>query len=225
MPRLCHKSFPFKYKANRKAWMTSEIFGDWLKSLDQSMRVKKRKIILLIDNCRAHNNLPALRNASVKFFPSNTTSKLHPMDQGIIRSFKVNYRRQLVSKLVDAIDEGSTLPKINVLDFLRMMEYAWRNVTQKTVQNCFKKAGFKRCEEEKEINEEESESIEKEAEETVDAANGMLEINSQESNAMKSGLNVNISFEEFLQVNDSLTTCGTLTDSEIVNNVRGVSDG
>ncbi|GBL93785.1 Tigger transposable element-derived protein 6 [Araneus ventricosus] len=166
------KSFPFKYKANRKAWMTSEIFGDWLKSLDKSMRVKKRKIILFIDNFSAHNNLPALKKVSVKFFPANTTSKLQPMDQGIIRRFKVNYRRRLVRKLVDGIDEGSTLPKINVLDSMRMTDYAWRNVTQKTVQTCFKKVGFKNgCKEEKEINEEESERIVKEAEETVDAAN------------------------------------------------------
>lgn len=73
------------------------------------------------------------------------------MDQGIIRSFKVNYRKQLVRKLVDAIDEGSTLPKINVLDSMRMVDYTWRNVTQKIIQNCFKKAGFKNgCEDERE---------------------------------------------------------------------------
>ncbi|GBM81826.1 hypothetical protein AVEN_126700-1 [Araneus ventricosus] len=111
--------------------MTSEISGNWLKSLDKSMQVKKRNIILFIDNCNAPNNLPALKNVSVKFFPANTTSKLQPMDQEKIRSFKVNYRRQLVRKLVDAIDEGSTLPKINMLDSMRTTDYAWRNVTQK----------------------------------------------------------------------------------------------
>ncbi|GBM71600.1 hypothetical protein AVEN_259461-1 [Araneus ventricosus] len=52
----------------------------------------------------------------------------------------------------------------------------------------------------------------------------VLEMNSQEWNAMKSGLNVNISFEEFLQVDDSLATCGILTDAEIVDSVRGVSE-
>ncbi|GBM71597.1 Tigger transposable element-derived protein 4 [Araneus ventricosus] len=82
------KSFTFKYKAIRKAWMTSEIFGDWLKSLDKSMRVKKRKIILFIDSCSAHN-LSALKNVSVKFFLANTTSKLQPMDQGIITILKL----------------------------------------------------------------------------------------------------------------------------------------
>ncbi|GBM47039.1 hypothetical protein AVEN_68360-1 [Araneus ventricosus] len=145
------------------------------------------------------------------------------MDQGIIRSFKVKYRKQLVRKLVDAIDGGSTLPKTNVLVSMRMTDYARRNVIQKTVENCFKKYGFKNgCEEEKEISEEESETIEKEAKETVDAANELLEINSQKWNAMKSGLNVNIYFHEFSHVGDSLTICGVLTDAEIVD--RGVSE-
>ncbi|GBL99072.1 hypothetical protein AVEN_227569-1 [Araneus ventricosus] len=49
------KSFPFKCKANRKAWVANEIFGDRLKSLEKSMRVKKRKIILFIDNCSAQH--------------------------------------------------------------------------------------------------------------------------------------------------------------------------
>ncbi|GBM46776.1 Tigger transposable element-derived protein 4 [Araneus ventricosus] len=137
------KSFPFKYKANRKARMTSEIIEDWLNSFDRYMRVKKRKIIIFIDNCSAHSNLPALKNVSVKFFPANTTSDLQPMDQGKIRSFKVNYRRQTVRKLVDTIDEGSTLSKIDVLDCMRMTDYVWRDVSQKTAKNCFKKAGFK----------------------------------------------------------------------------------
>ncbi|GBO40936.1 hypothetical protein AVEN_17130-1 [Araneus ventricosus] len=146
---------------------------------------KVRLTLLLAANEDGSENLPPLligrsvRNLGAVFCPANTTTKLQPMDQGIIRSFEINYRRQFVHKLVDAIDEGSTL-KINVLDSMGMTDYTWRNATQKTVQNCFKNAGFKiGCKEEKEINEKESKSIEKEAEETVDAAIEVLEINSQ----------------------------------------------
>lgn len=35
---------------------------------------------------------------------------------------------------------------------------------------------------------------------------------------------MNISLNEFLQVDDSLATCGTLTDTEIVENVKGASE-
>ncbi|XP_042913841.2 tigger transposable element-derived protein 6-like, partial [Parasteatoda tepidariorum] len=64
----------------------------------------------------------------------------------------------------------------------------------------------------------------KEAEETYITDEEMIEINSQDWNAIKSGLNVKISFEEFLQVDDALATCETLTDSEIVDNVRCISE-
>nr|XP_042907817.1 tigger transposable element-derived protein 6-like [Parasteatoda tepidariorum] len=212
------KSFPFKYRAKRKAWMKSEIFGDWLKSLDKSMRMKKRKIIVFIDNCTAHNNLPNLKNVTVKYFPANTTSKLQPMNQGIIRSFKVNYRKQLVRTFVDAINEKSSLPKINALDTIKMTDYAWRNVSLKTVRNGFKKAGFRNnCEE----DEEEVEGINKEKE-TDDNENAVPDL--QEWNTIKSRINDDINFEDFLQVDNCLAMCGTLTDAEIIDNVRGISD-
>ena len=38
--------------------------------------------------------------------PSNTTSLLQPMDQGIIRTVKVYYRTQLIRQMVIAINKG-----------------------------------------------------------------------------------------------------------------------
>lgn len=37
------KSFPIRYRANKKAWMTSEFFADWLKQIDRNMCKKRRK--------------------------------------------------------------------------------------------------------------------------------------------------------------------------------------
>ncbi|GBN58113.1 hypothetical protein AVEN_179060-1 [Araneus ventricosus] len=70
------KSFLLTYKSNEKAWMTSEIFGDWLKGIDKEMAKKKRRILLFIDHCNADSNFQALKNTTVKFLPPNTTSKL-----------------------------------------------------------------------------------------------------------------------------------------------------
>ncbi|GBM43910.1 Tigger transposable element-derived protein 6 [Araneus ventricosus] len=97
------------YKSNQKAWMTSEKFGDWLKGIDKEMAKKQRHILLFIDNCKAHSNFLALKNITVKFLPPNMTSKLQPLDQGIIRSSKVGYRAQIVGRLLDSIDEGKPL--------------------------------------------------------------------------------------------------------------------
>ena len=37
------KFLPFFYKSNRKSWMNSKIFSKWLKKVDKSMGLKKRK--------------------------------------------------------------------------------------------------------------------------------------------------------------------------------------
>ncbi len=37
-----------------------------------------------------------LQNVDVHFLPPNTTSKIQPMDAGIIMTFKKNYRRHQI---------------------------------------------------------------------------------------------------------------------------------
>lgn len=209
------KSFPLVYKSNRKSWMTSEIFSEWLKKVDKSMALKKRKILLFIDNCGSHKNLPTTKNVTVKFLPPNTTSKLQPLDQGIIRSFKAEYRKALVQKLISAIEDGEKLPSITVLDAMRMVDYAWSCVTEKTIKNCFKKAGFEQsCT----VGEQHlKETEEQPAEETDEYPKEWMTIREK--------LNIDTSFKDFIEVDESVVTSGTLlTDSEILENVRETSD-
>ena len=80
------KSLPTEYDANKKAWMTSDIFKEWVKKLDKKMRKKQRKIALIIDNCPAHPKIPGLQAVDLVFLPPNTTSKTQPRDQGIVQS-------------------------------------------------------------------------------------------------------------------------------------------
>ncbi|GFW82733.1 tigger transposable element-derived protein 6 [Trichonephila clavipes] len=53
-------SFPTKYRSNKKAWMTTELFNEWLISLNSDMKREKRHILLFLDNCTVHNNAPPL---------------------------------------------------------------------------------------------------------------------------------------------------------------------
>ncbi|GFV98179.1 tigger transposable element-derived protein 6 [Trichonephila clavipes] len=55
-------SFPTKYRSNKKAWMTTELFNEWLISLNSDMKSEKRHILLFLDNCTVHNNAPPLSN-------------------------------------------------------------------------------------------------------------------------------------------------------------------
>jgi hypothetical protein len=58
------------------------IYEEWLTELDHVMMKGKWKILLLVDNATSHQVTKVMSNVSVKFFPSNLTSELQPLDQG-----------------------------------------------------------------------------------------------------------------------------------------------
>ena len=84
------------YRNNTKAWMTAELFGDFLRSFYSGMRAQDRHVLLLLDNASSHKCDFDLSHTTLEFLPPNTTSKLQPMDAGIIQNFKVLYKKQLI---------------------------------------------------------------------------------------------------------------------------------
>ncbi|GFX23431.1 tigger transposable element-derived protein 6 [Trichonephila clavipes] len=135
-------SFPTKYRSNKKAWMTSEFFNEWLVQLNSDMKREKRHILLFLDNCTVHNNAPPLSNVKLLFFPPNSTSKLQPLDQGIIHNFKTFYRREVVKSVLNNLENQQNVTTISILTTLIMIAKAWRAVTPLTIHSCFKKSGF-----------------------------------------------------------------------------------
>ena len=83
------------YQNNKKAWMLTTLFQEWLQEFDYQVGQKYngQRVLLLLDNCSSHKieNL-ALSYVDVYFLPLNTTSKIQPMDAGIIMAFKKHYR-------------------------------------------------------------------------------------------------------------------------------------
>lgn len=136
------KQLPVEYTANRKAWMTSSLFEDFLRKWDNELARKNKKILLVVDNCTAHPAVQNIKNINLVFLPPNTTAIIQPLDQGIIRSLKTNYRKiQLLNQVKD-LDEGRTPKKLNVYDAIIIISRAWSLVTVSTIRNCFSHAGF-----------------------------------------------------------------------------------
>ncbi|KAJ3544961.1 hypothetical protein NMY22_g2609 [Coprinellus aureogranulatus] len=135
----------FLYRNNAKAWMTSEIYQQWLLDWDAELEKEGRKVILLQDNFSGHIPPSNLRNIRVVNFEPNLTSKLQPLDQGIIRCFKAHYRAAYIRRAIDRYDEGITAAKIYEIDQLeamRLADTAWDEVDATTIKNCWKKAGI-----------------------------------------------------------------------------------
>ena len=98
---------PVTYRSNRKAWVTSVLFSEWLERLNAKVKAQKRNILMFLDNCGAHPKLQ-LSNIKLVFLPPNTTSRLQPCDAGIIATVKSHYRKRLVRHVLAEIDTRRT---------------------------------------------------------------------------------------------------------------------
>lgn len=141
------KSLETDYDSNKKAWMTGDIFEKWLLNLDNQMRKEKRKILLFLDNCTAHPQRVAerLKFVNLIYFPPNMTSKLQPLDQGIIQNVKVYYRKRILRRVIKAIEDNVATENIpiDLRTSIAELSKVWTNdVTQETIRKCFEKAGF-----------------------------------------------------------------------------------
>ena len=148
------KDLPVQYTANKKAWMTGDIFIQYLQKMDALFRRQQRHVCFILDNCPAHpRKVSGLTNIELHFLPPNATSRNQPMDAGLIKNFKMGYRKKLIEKRILAFDT-STEFKMDLLWSLRMVKTSWENVTQNTIKNCFRHCGFDDSEIEIELVEE-----------------------------------------------------------------------
>lgn len=138
---------PVTYRHNRKAWMSSVLFTEWIDKLNNSMIRQKRKILLLLDNCAAH---PSLVRSNVKcvFLPPNTTSKLQPCDAGIIQTVKLHYRKRFLRHVISEMEEAETATElcksVTIRDAICWLDIAWNEgLKESTIMKCFRKCGYK----------------------------------------------------------------------------------
>lgn len=138
-----NKVLPIQYFCNKNAWMTTEIWNSILQKLDLQMIKEKRKIVILADNAACHKITSQFKMIEVKFLPPNTTSIIQPLDAGIIHSFKSAYRKIILRKQILAlqnnVDIKTFLKSTNLFDVINYVDYAWKQVNENTIINCFKK--------------------------------------------------------------------------------------
>ena len=79
------------YYQNKKGWMTMAIFGLWLKTWNKKLARQRCNILLFVDNTPSHMIDTQVSNIKIVFIPPDTTSKLQPLYQGMIRGVKMFY--------------------------------------------------------------------------------------------------------------------------------------
>ena len=138
------KNVPCCYQAHPKSWISSELFEEWVKETDCNFVAQKRKITLIIDNCPAQPEVPALDWVELIFLPPNTTLITQSMDQRVILSLKAKYHSLAVKEQIVALgnQRNPKLPKFSILTAMSMLRKAWNSISDGTFMNCFKKSGI-----------------------------------------------------------------------------------
>jgi len=135
-------NLPIIYRHNSKAWMLLTTFQEWLQNFDLQMSRKynNQRVLLFLDNCPCHKiEGLVLSHVDVVFLPSNTRSKLQPMDAGIIMLFKNNYRHHQIQWMLEQVEIGKSVQNLK-MDILKGIQYsiqAWDEVKAKTIRNCW----------------------------------------------------------------------------------------
>jgi hypothetical protein len=140
-PRCFPKAFDVQsvvqYHHNTKAWMTAVVFTEWLKCLERKMAARNHRILLLLDNAPSHIHSLDLTYVRIEMLPPNTTSHIQPMDAGIIKNFKLNYKTKLMQHYVQEVDEKGSFEWVNLKQAVYFVKDAWTMVTKQTICNCF----------------------------------------------------------------------------------------
>jgi hypothetical protein len=169
--------------------------------LDKKMVTEKRKILLFIDNCTAHNLISTLNAIQVQFLPPNTTSVLQSLDQGIINNFKIFYRKEMVKKIISAINANNQII-INILDNIWLCDKAWRHVKKGTIGNCFTKSGFRT-------------SIENDENTPYEP----FDDNNDDWDQLTEKINIDETFTSHVNVDENLDICGEWTENDIISDI------
>ncbi|XP_037572329.1 tigger transposable element-derived protein 4 [Dermacentor silvarum] len=199
-----NKHLPVEYRANRKAWMTSKIFRTWLQDLDRRFSAKKRKVLLVVDNCSAHCNISNLEAIRLVFLPPNTTAALQPMDQGIIQYVKKRYRTQVLERMLLCMDREQQY-NITLLSAIHILAHVWTNTPAEVVANCFKHSGFVRPE-------------------TCESPQPAVQEEEGDDIAFAGLLPSKVQLADYVAIDDGVALAGQLTDDDIISGALGAAD-
>lgn len=145
MPKAFNRRLPscVYWKSNKKAWMTSKFYREYLIQFNNEMKRQKRNVALLLDNAPCHPQIE-LSNVELFFLPPNTTAATQPLDAGIRKNFKCHYRQLLVQYLyTDGQDSvGDGLKKVTARHAVNWISTAWAKVSSRTISKCFKNTGI-----------------------------------------------------------------------------------
>ncbi|CAF0753425.1 unnamed protein product [Brachionus calyciflorus] len=137
--REIRRDLPVRYKNNSSAWMTGEIWIEYLKWFDLQL---EKDSLLFVDNCSAHVDHSHIKFKYLKVvnLPPNTTAIIQALDAGVIKTFKLNYRKLLVKHWIRLFESNESFKPIDLKTYIDFLDEAWSSVSDLTIKRCWRHA-------------------------------------------------------------------------------------
>ena len=198
------------YRANKAAWMTSDIFSDWVKTWDRQLEREGKRIALVRDNAPCHPHSLRPKNIRLVWLSPTTTAVTQPMDQGVIQNLKCKYRVIFCENgLLKALEEHTDI-HWDLYKAIQGLYTAWNSVIPQTIRRFFEHCGISTTNGQEDLEN---------SEETMPIAELGDRLKSQGMNVSEEEINIFLSLEENLQITPEITS------EEIISQVRPDGDG
>ncbi|KAM3159789.1 HTH CENPB-type domain-containing protein [Lachancea thermotolerans] len=146
------KKFSLTYYSNRKSWLTSNLFHDWLVWWDKRLVVDNRKIYIVLDDSCSHRIIN-LRLKNIKLIYTSANSRFLPFNWGVLDEFKTHYRVQqyeALTELQEKIEKKTGQKKILTYDqsllkmsnAFKLIKVAWDAIPADTIKANWKSSGI-----------------------------------------------------------------------------------
>ncbi|CAH01577.1 Pdc2p [Kluyveromyces lactis] len=146
------KRFGIVYQSNRKSWLTSTVFHDWLVAFDKRLVSDNRKIWIILDDSCSHR-IVNLNLQNILLIYTSANSRFLPFNWGVLEEFKARYRVQQYKALIDLQKnisqsltdfklltyEQSCLTMTNAFKFIKI---AWDAIPKERINSNWKNSGI-----------------------------------------------------------------------------------
>ncbi|CEP23140.1 PDC2 [Cyberlindnera jadinii] len=135
------------YRSNRKKWLTSTVFYDWLCVLDKRLALVQKDIILVLDDTASHR-VVNIKLQRIRLLYTSSNSNFLPMAWGVENDLRLNFRiaqyeklRQKQVSLRDKILSDQEL-HFTMADTFDLIKVAWANLPASRIKSAWKQSGI-----------------------------------------------------------------------------------
>lgn len=135
------------YHSNKKKWLTSTLFYDWLSILDKRLALTNRDIVLILDDSASHRIIN-IKLERIRLLYTSSNQKFSPMNWGIENDFRLIFRilqyKVLIRKQKDLNMKilNKEEIKFTMIEIFDLIKKSWSLVSELTIQSSWKKSGI-----------------------------------------------------------------------------------